>query len=81
MQETKNRGVVKVSVRLLEELIFQGGCRIDKIIENTDDLQNETVSMLISGNETLPAVKNGELIPVVDCQITKENVKVEFVKR
>ena len=72
------RGIVKCSKRLLEELLFQGNAKIDRIAETEEDLMNDQVSLLVLDHDSLPDVPEGQVTPIVVAVFEKSTTAFHF---
>lgn len=65
------RGVVKCDKRLLEEMLFQGLAKIERVAETDEDLMCGLVSLVVSGHYSLPEVSEGQITPLVEAVFEK----------
>lgn len=72
------RGIVKVSKALLEELLFQGEAKIERMAETNEDLMKDQVSLVVTGHESLPDVAEGQVTPLCMAIMQKETIGFHF---
>jgi hypothetical protein len=72
------RGIVKCSKQLLEELLFEGKAKIDRVVETDEDVMRDQVSLVVVDHDSLPEVADGQVTPLVVAVFEKSTTAFHF---
>lgn len=65
-----HQGYVKVPLSVLAAELFGDGVKVERIVLTTDDVENGTITAIVSGHESLPLTVEGEGLSLVVPSVT-----------